>query len=265
MPIRPNSFAFTVLLAGMAALPSLSIDMSLPAMPLLVGQFGASPGQAGLTLSLFMAGFAVAQRLFGPVSDRLGRRPALLGGIVLFTVSALCCALAPNITLLNVFRLLQGTGAAAGMAMSLAIVRDLFSGAKARVKLSYVAVVVGIAPILGPTLGSVILTVAGWRAIFALHSQCEVKEGAVQHRTVVVGDFDEPGFLHETAQLDQMPRAFAPCHHPSPRVRSRSCCIKPVARLDQLPCRLHHRQQRGARIAGLCREKIGHPGDSMWT
>ena len=170
MSIRPASFTFTVLLAGMAALASLAIDMSLPALPILEREFHASAGQAGLTLSLFMAGFASAQLVLGPLSDRIGRRPVLLGAVGLFGVSALLCAVAPSMRLLNAARFLQGTGAAAGMAMSLAIVRDLFIGVTARVKLSYVAMVVGIAPIIGPSLGSLLLQVASWRAIFGLHA-----------------------------------------------------------------------------------------------
>jgi DHA1 family bicyclomycin/chloramphenicol resistance-like MFS transporter len=180
MPIRPTSFAFTVLLAGMAALPALSIDMSLPALPMFQHEFGASAGEAGLTVSLFLAGFALAQLVLGPLSDRIGRRPVLLGAVVLYTAAALLCAIAPSIGLLNASRLLQGTGAAAGMAMSLAIVRDLFSGVAARVKLSYVAVVVGIAPIIAPSLGALLLQVMSWRAIFALHAAAgTVLAGAV--------------------------------------------------------------------------------------
>jgi DHA1 family bicyclomycin/chloramphenicol resistance-like MFS transporter len=170
MPIRPASFAFTALLGGMAALPALSIDMSLPALPILQREFGASAGQAGLTVSLFLAGFAIAQLVLGPLSDRIGRRPVLLGAVILYSAAALLCAAAPSIGLLNASRLLQGTGAAAGMAMSLAIVRDLFTGAAARVKLSYVAVVVGIAPIIAPSIGALLLQVVGWRAIFGLHA-----------------------------------------------------------------------------------------------
>jgi len=117
MSIRPASFAFTVLLSGMAALPALSIDMSLPALPMLQREFATSAGQAGLTVSLFMAGFAMAQLVFGPLSDRIGRRPVLLGAITLYSAAALLCAASPSIGLLNASRLLQGTGAAAGMAM----------------------------------------------------------------------------------------------------------------------------------------------------
>ena len=170
MPIRPTSFAFTVLLAGMTALPALSIDMSLPALPILQQRFAVGAGEAGLTLSLFMAGFAASQLVLGPLSDRIGRRPVLLGAVGLYTLGALLCALSPSMALLNASRLLQGAGAAGGVAMALAVVRDLFSGAAARVKLSYVAVVVGIAPIVGPTIGALLLAVAHWRAIFALHA-----------------------------------------------------------------------------------------------
>jgi len=113
-----------------------------------------------------MAGFAVGQIIFGPLCDRLGRRPALLIGCVVFTIAAFGCATAPSINSLVLWRFLQGIGAAAGPVISFAIVRDLFVGLGARKRFAYVGVVATLAPIVAPTLGGLISSWAGWRAVF---------------------------------------------------------------------------------------------------
>jgi len=100
MRIRPKSLSFTILLGALAALPPLSIDMGLPAFPEISKAFGTSPSLVGLTLSLFMLGFAVAQLIFGPLSDRYGRRPILIIGCLLFALAGTACALASSITIL---------------------------------------------------------------------------------------------------------------------------------------------------------------------
>ena len=166
MPIRPKSVGFTIFLGALAALPPLSIDMGLPAFPTISVALGASSGSVGLTLSLFMLGFAVAQLVFGPLSDRYGRRPILLIGCGLFTLAGAACTVAPSIGTLIAWRLVQGAGAGAGMVMTLAIVRDLFEGAVARAQLSYVNLVTSVAPMIAPTIGSNVLAIASWRAIY---------------------------------------------------------------------------------------------------
>ncbi|WP_243146759.1 MFS transporter [Scytonema sp. UIC 10036] len=138
MRIRPESLGFTILLGALTALPPLSIDMGLPAFPTISASLGASPGAVGLTLSLFMVGFAIAQLAFGPLSDRYGRKPILLIGCGIFALAGAACATTPSIGTLIAWRLVQGAGAGAGMVMTLAIVRDLFEGAAARAQLSYV-------------------------------------------------------------------------------------------------------------------------------
>jgi DHA1 family bicyclomycin/chloramphenicol resistance-like MFS transporter len=167
MRLRPEGLGFTVLLGTLSALPPLSIDMGLPAFPALERELGASAAGAGLTLSLFLVGFAVAQLVLGPLSDRVGRRPVLLGGLTLYATAGMLCAAAPSIVVLLVLRLIQGACAASGTVMALAMVRDLFTGAAARTRLSYVAVVLSVAPIVAPMLGSAALALAGWRAIYA--------------------------------------------------------------------------------------------------
>ena len=104
MRIRPNSLGFTLLLGSLAALPPLAIDMGLPALAALGTSFNAFPATTGLTLSLFMAGFAITQLVFGPFSDRYGRRPILLIGCGIFALANVMCALAPSIHALIAWR-----------------------------------------------------------------------------------------------------------------------------------------------------------------
>ena len=106
-----------------------------------------------------MLGFALAQLLFGPLSDRYGRKPVLIVGIGLFALAGAGCASAPSISTLIVLRLVQGAGAGAGMVMTLAIVRDLFDGSIALTQLSYVNLVMSVAPMIAPTIGSTILAI----------------------------------------------------------------------------------------------------------
>jgi MFS transporter, DHA1 family, multidrug resistance protein len=164
--IGPQSKSFIVLLAASIALPSLSIDSCLASLPVIGVSLGARAVDTVSILSLFMIGFAGGQLAFGPLSDRIGRRPALLIGCVLFAVAAIGCAYAPTLTVLAFWRFVQGLGAAAGSVITFAIIRDLFSGVAARSRLSYISVVGTIAPIVAPTVGGLVATWEGWRAVF---------------------------------------------------------------------------------------------------
>jgi len=151
----------------LSALPAFSIDMNLPGVPAIERGFDASPGHGALTLSLFFVGFSIAPILGGPVADRVGRRPTLLGGLLAFTVAAIACAAAPSFAALLLFRSLQGAAAGVCVTMPLAIVRDLFEGTEARHRLSQITAVVGVAPLLAPMLGSWAMLIEGWRTIYA--------------------------------------------------------------------------------------------------
>ncbi|WP_375505757.1 multidrug effflux MFS transporter [uncultured Nostoc sp.] len=168
MRIRPKSLGFTILLGALSALPPLSIDMGLPAFPTISAALRTSSGAVGLTLSLFMLGFAIAQLGFGPLSDRYGRRPVLLAGCGIFALAGVVCAAAPSIGTLIAWRLVQGAGAGAGMVVTLAIVRDLFDGPEARAQLSYVNLVMSVAPMIAPTIGGWVLALIGWRGIYGV-------------------------------------------------------------------------------------------------
>ena len=166
MRIRPDSVFFIILLSSLGGLTPLSIDMGLPALQAIGHSLQVSAASTALTLSLFLAGFAFGPVVLGPLSDRFGRRPVLLVGCGLFAVAGVGCAIAGSLPVLLGWRLLEGIGAGAGSTLSLAIVRDLFDGATARARLSYVATVGSVAPMIAPTLGAIVLAWLGWRAIY---------------------------------------------------------------------------------------------------
>src|SRR5262249_20590153 len=140
VPLAPASTAFTLLLGFLVALPSFGIDMSLPALAETAAALRVAPAEVGSTMSLFMLGFAVAPLLYGPASDRYGRKPIVVLACLLFIIAGIGCALARSLPALLMWRVVQGAGAGASMTIALAIVRDLFDGQVARTKLSYVAI-----------------------------------------------------------------------------------------------------------------------------
>jgi DHA1 family bicyclomycin/chloramphenicol resistance-like MFS transporter len=167
LTLRRDSFAFTAFLGTLTALPPLSIDMRLPGLPAIEASFADAAGRGPLTLILFLAGFAISPLICGPLADRFGRRATLLDGLLLFSIAAGACALAPSFTMLLVFRLLQGLAAGACAILPFAIVRDVFEHGSARHKLSQIAAVLGIAPMIAPVLGGWVMTVSDWRWIYA--------------------------------------------------------------------------------------------------
>ncbi len=168
LTIPPETFRFTVVLGLLAALPSLSIDISAPTLLAVQSQLLAPSGVVGLTITLFMIGFALGQFGAGPLSDRYGRRPVLLIGLTGYTASAVGCAMAGSVESLVGWRLLQGVAAGACAVLAFAMIRDLFEGDLARSKRSYVTVVFGLAPMLAPSLGAWVLGRAGWRPIYVI-------------------------------------------------------------------------------------------------
>lgn len=165
MRIASNTFGFTVLIGFLAALPALSIDISAPTLVDLQRDLGTTTTVAGFTLSMFMVGFALGQAAGGILSDRHGRRPLLLSGLVAYAAAAVGCALSPSAAALVAFRFVQGLGAGTCAVLAFAIVEDLFEGDAARSKRSYVTVVFGITPVLAPALGALLANRAGWRSV----------------------------------------------------------------------------------------------------
>ncbi len=164
--IVPGSGPFIALIAAMITLTAMSIDINLPAIPGTAEALGSSLTTAQLTVTVFFAGFAFGQLLWGALSDRFGRKPGIIIGTVIYLIATLGCALAPNMGVLLGFRLIEGLGAGAGAVLARAVVRDLFTGAQMARILSLVMAAFIIAPIVAPSIGAVILTFASWRWIF---------------------------------------------------------------------------------------------------
>ncbi|MFE8603659.1 Bcr/CflA family multidrug efflux MFS transporter [Archangium violaceum] len=155
-------------LGTLTAFAPLSIDMYLPSLPTIQAELGTSASQVQLTLAAFMAGLGLGQFMYGPLSDRFGRRKPLLAGIVLYILASAACAFAPSVEWLIALRFLQAVGGAAGAVIARAIVRDLYSGREIARVLSLLMLIMGAAPILAPLLGGQVLSIAGWRAIFGV-------------------------------------------------------------------------------------------------
>jgi DHA1 family bicyclomycin/chloramphenicol resistance-like MFS transporter len=164
--LRPHTVAFTFLLGALATLASFATDMGLPVLGEMAASLGVAPGRAALSLSVFMAGFALGPLVFGPVSDHVGRRPVLLTGVAAFAVFGALGAFSQTLGAVLLWRFLMGIGAGSCQVLVVAIVRDLFTGVEARVRQSYVNLAAGIAPIIAPTLGVAVATLGGWRAIY---------------------------------------------------------------------------------------------------
>ncbi len=157
-----------LILVAISAIGPLALNMFVPSMPGLQRYFGVDYATAQLTLTLYLIGMAGCQVFYGPLSDKLGRRPVLLGGLALFVVASTVAALAPTIEILIAARLAQAVGGAAGIVLSRAIVRDLYGREKAASVIGYITVAWAVAPMLAPGVGGLLDGVGGWRASFFL-------------------------------------------------------------------------------------------------
>lgn len=164
----PSDRSLILLLGALTGLGPMSIDAYLPALPTLARELDASAGAAQLTLSAFFFGLASAQLFWGPLSDRRGRRAPLLAGLALFALASIGCALAPSIELLALGRFAQAFGGAAAIVIARAIVRDRWSGVEAARVLSLLILVMGVAPVVAPSVGALLLEVSTWRSVFVL-------------------------------------------------------------------------------------------------
>jgi DHA1 family bicyclomycin/chloramphenicol resistance-like MFS transporter len=162
----PVSVGFMALLAALTALAPFSLQIFVPSLPAIQAGFGVSPGVAQLALSLSILANAVAALSYGPLSDRFGRRRMVLTGLVIFAVGSVLCTVAPTIGMLILGRIVQAAGAAAGMVIARAIVRDLYERDQAASMIAYLTMAMVVAPTLAPSFGAVILDLAGWRAVF---------------------------------------------------------------------------------------------------
>ncbi len=200
------------ILVAISTVGPLALNIFMPSMPGLQSEFGVSYGMAQLTLTLYLIGMAACQLVYGPVSDRFGRRPLLLGGLVLFVCASLMAALAPSIEMLIVARLLQAMGGAAGIVLARAMVRDVFDRETSASVISYITMAFVVAPMIAPALGGFIDGHFGWRGDFWLLA---VFGGAVltaawfslpeTHRADSAGG-QAMGLVSGAAQLFRIPR-----------------------------------------------------------
>lgn len=154
------------ILGLLSMLMPLSIDMYLPAMPAIALDFGVSDGMVQLTLSAYIIGFAIGQLFYGPMADSIGRKPVILGGVLLFAIAAGGCALVKDINQLILLRFLHGLAAASASVVISALMRDMFSKEEFSRMMSFVTLVMTIAPLMAPIIGGILLKWFTWHAIF---------------------------------------------------------------------------------------------------
>lgn len=165
-PIRTGRRNLLILLTALSTLGLLATNLYLPSLPALAADLGVGAAEVRLTLTLFLAGLAVSQLVIGPLSDRLGRRPVLLAGLLLYVAASLACLLAANLEALLVWRVLQAIGACTGVVLVRAIARDLFEGAELTRAMAVIATLMATAPGFSPLVGGAIETLWGWRGNF---------------------------------------------------------------------------------------------------
>lgn len=155
-----------LILGGLAALGPLAIDMYLPALPMIARDFGTDEGKIQFSVMAFLAGLTIGQLFYGPLSDRFGRKPLIRIGLGLFMTASFGCAAVTDPLTLNVLRFVQGLGGSIGMVMTFAITRDLYTGLAAAKLMSMAVMLLTLAPIVAPFIGSMIVSLGSWRIIF---------------------------------------------------------------------------------------------------
>lgn len=166
VPQRLREPALLALLALLSAFIPLSTDMYLPALPKMAANFGVPIALANLTLVLFFVCYSVSTLIWGPLSDKYGRKPVLLVGLAGYILACICCALSMNVYQLIVFRVLQAIAGSASPAIAVALVKDLFHGNKRERGLVLIQSMVMIAPIIAPAIGALMLHITSWHGIF---------------------------------------------------------------------------------------------------
>lgn len=165
---RRTGLLVTLVLGGLTALPPLSMDMYLPALPAVTDALHAPASTVQLTLTACLTGMALGQVVVGPMSDRWGRRRPLLIGMIVYVFATAICVFAPTVELLIGFRLLQGLAGAAGIVIARAVVRDMYDGMEMARFFSTLMLISGVAPVIAPVIGGQVLRITDWRGIFAV-------------------------------------------------------------------------------------------------
>ena len=163
---KPGSRSLVSLLTALVALGPVSISLYVPSMPALAAEFRAAPGLVQQSFTIFVVGFAAAQLVYGPLADRFGRRPVLIGGLIFYIAASLACAVSTDIDQFLAARLAQGLGACVGPVVVRAIVRDRFDRADAVRAFAFIGAAIALAPALGPLIGGFLEVWFGWQSAF---------------------------------------------------------------------------------------------------
>lgn len=166
MQSQPSRIGLIFILGLISMLMPIAIDMYLPALPVIAKEFSVDPGSVQLTLSSYVLGFALGQMFYGPMSDSIGRRPVMLGGVLSFTLAASACALSQSVDQLILMRFLHGLAAASASVVINALMRDMFSKDEFSRMMSFVILVMTVAPLLAPMIGGALLFWLSWHYIF---------------------------------------------------------------------------------------------------
>lgn len=191
---------FGIALGILCAVGPMATDMYLGAMPVIATSLDGSAAGVQLSVMAFFLGFTVGQLFYGPISDRTGRKPMIHLALTIFVVSSVGCMVARDISQLLAWRLLQGVGGSIGMVMAAAVIRDLYTGVKAARMMSIVVLVNGVAPIVAPLLGSLLLDLGSWRLIFLVLAMFGLAAGLLAW------------FLLPETRMDELRRMSKPHH-----------------------------------------------------
>lgn len=181
------------LLIAITALAPVSLQIFIPALPAIQTTFATNTGTTQLVLSLSILANAVATLAYGPLSDRFGRRPVVTAGMVIFLIGSVLSTIAPTIGLLIIARIIQSSGAAAGMVLARAIIRDLYDREQAASAIAYLTMAMVVAPMVAPTIGAVLIDQISWRAIFVLMTAIGILLGLWVHLALIETRISEPG------------------------------------------------------------------------
>jgi MFS transporter, DHA1 family, multidrug resistance protein len=211
---RRTPWRLLALLIAMAGMSSLSLNILVPAMPGLATKLAADPAGVQLTVSLYLMGLAAAQLVFGPLSDRFGRRPVVLAGLALATVASTAAIFAASIATLVIARVAQSLGASTGQTIGRAIIRDLYDRQHAASMIGLVTSVVVLMPMVAPLIGGILDTLFGWEAIFAFTAAVSFAVCAwamldlPETRNLSLAPNSERHFRADLAALAASPRFF---------------------------------------------------------